>query len=317
MKKVVVIAVSWLMLTGFIAPDEPDLFPYYFPTTANVFCIKTFEQVFPAGGDADRMTVKITGKCTVDYGIDGTRTGVTIQEVGGTSCWSNDDEFVRLLKWDEEEVGNNCDLEEPSDLWKFGTYQFEIGEDKKFRQDDDYCMVDGVCQCNDDPAVFIDSILVDFQPVIISYREDSYNAAILWYLDEDTPFTALDKQDLWDAGVKSPPLPPPDPQEPRFLLTPSIDDTDDFAVVGFDIFARGFGLIATGDIDADSGTLLSLYSFVAANCNVGNEDSCGCAVFEATGDPGLLQLTVSGMLYLLPVGFVALWLRRRRYTGPA
>jgi len=311
MTKIAPVAFALLMLAAFdVSAQESDLFPYYFPTTANVFCIKTFEQVFPAVGDADRVTVKITGKCTVDYGIDGTRRGVIFQEVGGTACWSNDDEFVRLLKWDDEEIGSDCDLEAPSELWKFGTYQFEIGEDKKFRQDDDYCMVDGACQCNDDLAVFIDSILVDFQPVIISYREDPYNAAILWYLDEDTPFTALDAQDLWDAGLRSPPL--PETSEPIPFLTPSIDDTDDLAVVGFDIFARGFGLIATGDIDAGSGTLESLYSFVAANCDAGDEDSCGCAVFDTAGDPGLGQIVITAMLYCLPAIYVIVRLRRRR-----
>ena len=288
MKKTVVIAVSLLMLTGFKLPEVFHSFPDYFPTDARVFCIKTFEQSI---GGAERVTVKISGECSVDY-ISGTISGVTIQEVDGTSCWSKDGEYVRLLKWDQEAISSDCDLTDHPILWRFGTYSYEIGDETKTRLDGDYYLVDGGCE----PVNNL-SILVDFQPVVISYREDDFDAAILWYLDEDTPFP-LSGLGLLGVGLE--------------LTPPSSDDTGGFAVIGFDIFVYGFGLVASGWIDVADGDLLEFYSLVAVDCNV-DDSACGCAVFEAVGDPGLLQLTVSGMLYLLPAGFVALWLIRRQH----
>ncbi|MFC1889694.1 MopE-related protein, partial [Thermodesulfobacteriota bacterium] len=39
---------------------------------------------------------------------------------------------------------------------------------------------------------------------------------------------------------------------------------------------------------------------------------CGCATFEETGDASVPQLAVSGLLYLLPIGFVFVLLRRNK-----
>ncbi|MFC1890580.1 hypothetical protein ACFL4G_12580 [Thermodesulfobacteriota bacterium] len=290
MKKSVVIAVSLLMLTGFDLPDgDYYSFPDYFPIDSRIFCIKTFEQSI---GGAGRVTVEISGECLVPY-KSGTLSGVTIQEVDGTSCYANDGNEVRLLSWDQSHISSDCDLTDHPNLWRFGAYQFGPEDEKKIRLDGDYYLVNDICTPIDNL-----SILVDFQPVVISFREDNFDAAILWYLDEATAFSDLDLQ---GAALD--------------VTLPSLDDTGDYAITGFDIFVYGFGLIASGWIDAASGELDALYSLVALNCDIDEGDSCGCSVFKAAGDPGLLQLTVSGMLYLLPAGFAAACLRGRRRPG--
>ena len=39
---------------------------------------------------------------------------------------------------------------------------------------------------------------------------------------------------------------------------------------------------------------------------------CGCSIFDETGKPATSQLTVSGLLYLLPIGFTFVLLRRKK-----
>ncbi|MCU0917880.1 MAG: hypothetical protein MUC88_25450, partial [Planctomycetes bacterium] len=175
------------------------------------------------------------GTQTIHYGDGTTLTGTEITNFGqweGGVLACNDGATVRILGSGEYYFSTDSKLTSHPAVWSFGSVTDGMVIDQR-----SYYVV------KSDRSSWLQEsnqlLLFDIQEVKV--LEGTYSqAVIIWYLDAQYAFAPLDLAML-KPGLK--------------ILPPRSSDTRGYAVTGFDVFGLHTGLIASGDVDAQSGGL--------------------------------------------------------------
>jgi len=237
--KNLVVALTLIFLLGYTNATVYGVsFPDYFPLDPASHGVKTFQWTYGRTGSFQSY---ISGTLNVPYtsgSIEGT--GIVGFSDTGRLYATNDGSEVKWLATDEFYISTDPDLTAHPAAWTFST----VTDDMLFPQ--------GICYFVDhdltSSEIQDDQVLLfDIQDVTVLF--DQYNdAVIIWYLDEKYSFTELDFNGR-DIGITLP-----------------IDtQTGGDSVTAFDVYASGIGMIASGDIDAESGKLVDLAELVDIN----------------------------------------------------
>ncbi len=210
-------------------------FADYMPVTPAEYGVRTLEWTY---GRAGQFTSQIVGSKAVHYGDGTTLIGTEVTnsgEPGTIGLGYNDGAVVKILGTTEYGFSSDSELTSHPSVWSFGSVADGMVVDQRpyyvVKYDRSYW------SCEYDQLV-----LFDIQDVTV--LEGSYSdAIIMWTLDSQYSFADLDLAD------KRPEL---------RIAPPTYHDTRGHSVTGFDIFGLNTGLIASGDIDAESGTLVDV-----------------------------------------------------------
>jgi hypothetical protein len=197
--------------------------------------VKTFEWTY---GRVGQFTSQMGDSRAVHYGDGTTLVGTEITnlgEPGMTGLGWNDGTVVKILGTTEFYFSSDSKLTSHASVWSFASVADGLVIDQR-----PYCVVKydlSYWSCESSQL-----LLFDIQDVTVlagTYAD----AIIMWTLDAQYPFADLDLAD------KRPEL---------RIAPPTRQDTQSYSVTGFDIFGLNTGLIASGDIDAESGALVDL-----------------------------------------------------------
>jgi hypothetical protein len=237
-KKSVIFILPLIFLLGRASPAVYGVsFPDYFPLDPAVHGVKTFQWTY---GGTGTYSSYISGTLTVPYAsgdIEGT--GVVNFEEGKTLYATNNDAEVKLLSINNAYFSTDQFLTAHPAAYTFSTVTDDMLVDMGIYYDVSYDLTSWYLQ--DYLA-----LLFDIQDVTIPLGQQN-NAVIMWFLDEDYPFTSLSfyGKDV-DLGI----------------TLPDDTQTGGRSVTDFMIFGNGIGMIAVGDIDAESGELVNLAELV-------------------------------------------------------
>jgi len=78
-----------------------------------------------------------------------------------------------------------------------------------------------------------------------------HNTILFWYLDVSHSFQNVSNAQFTTMGI----------------ISPTSIQTSGYSLTSLDIYAPGIGVVASGDIDASSGTLLNLAEMTSYACN--------------------------------------------------
>jgi hypothetical protein len=251
-KKNVVVMLTLIFVLGYSSSAAYGvLFADYFPSDPASFGVKTFQWTYGRTGSYQSY---ISGTITVPYtfgAIEGTGI-VNFSDMVGHVYGANDGSQVILLATDEFYISTDQYLTAHPASWTFSDVT------------DDMLVDQGTCyfvdhdlhswEIQDDQ-----SLLFDIQNVTVSSGSYS-NAIIIWYLDEKYVFTPLDL-DGEESGLGI--------TLPNESQTTPPGQEEGYSVTGFDVYGYDTGLIAFGDIDAESGTLVDLAELVDETDHVG------------------------------------------------
>jgi hypothetical protein len=241
--KNLVAALTLIFLLGYTNATVYGVsFTDYFPLDPASYGVKTFQWVYGRTGSFQSY---ISGTLTVPYtsgAIEGTGI-VNFSDMGGRVYGTNDGSEVKWLASDEFYISTDQYLTAHPTGWTFST----VYDDMLFDQ--------GICYFVDHDLTSWDIqddqiLLFDIQNVTVPF--DQYiEAVIIWYLDEKYPFTELhfDGTDL-DVAF------------------PNGAQTENSSVTGFEVYGYSTGLIAFGDIDAESGELVDLAELVDVSADL-------------------------------------------------
>ncbi len=217
-------------------------FPDYFPLDAASHGLKTFQW---SHGRTGTYQSYISGTLTVPY-TSGAIKGTGIVNISSDLSRlyaTNDGSEVKWIAFviDTEfgYISTDCSLADHPASWTFST----VTDDMLLDQGT-WCEVSPnltYCDCYNDQV-----LLFDIQNVNTPLGQYA-DAVIIWYLDNKYPFRALDfsGRDI-DLGI----------------TLPSSIQTGEDSVTHFDVYAHGIGMIASGDIAAETGELLDLAELV-------------------------------------------------------
>ena len=206
-------------------------FSDYMPLDSNEYGVKTLEWVY---GQTGEYTSRIGETETVPY-LSGPITGVQIIENNNTLVGTNDGLNVSFLASGEWILSTDPNLAAHPPAWTFsGLY-----DDMIINQGVWYLVKKDLSEWQ---AVDNQQLLIDIQDITVP--EGYHNKAVIfWYLDTAYSFAPLDFHgNESDLGI----------------TLPSSSQTAGYSVTGFDIFAVNTGVIAQGDINADTGSLNDL-----------------------------------------------------------
>ncbi|MCF7958247.1 MAG: hypothetical protein K9M57_07365 [Phycisphaerae bacterium] len=231
-KKIVFIAVFLFMMTG-LAFGEAVMFTDYFPLSVSGHGKKTFQWTYGRNGS---FKSEISGTQSVPYG-SGAIEGVGISNFSGVIQLyaSNDGTTVKWLAMDDLYLSTDQNLTAHPAGWSFSTIT-----DGMLLDQGDYYYVE-----QDLSSAEIENnqvLLFTIQDVTV-YSAQYTNTVIVWYLDTDYPFTALDFSGN-DSNLG--------------ITLPGSTQTSGYSVTAFDVYAEGIGMIAGGDISAETGKLTEL-----------------------------------------------------------
>jgi len=212
-------------------------FPDYFPLDASSHGIKTFQWMY---GNTSTYSSSVSGTLIVPYtsgAIQGT--GIVNFEEGMTLYATNDGAEVKLLSINNAYFSTDQFLTAHPAAWTFSTVTDDMLVDIGIYYDVHYDLTSSYLQ------EYL-AILFDIQDVTIPLGQQS-NAVIMWFLDENYSFTSLNfyGKDV-DLGI----------------ILPDSTQTGGRSVTDFMIYSNGIGMIAVGDIDAESGELVNLAELV-------------------------------------------------------
>ena len=236
-------------------------FPDYFPLDAASHGLKTFQWTHGRTGSYQSY---ISGTLTVPYtsgAIEGT--GIVNMSDLSQLYATNDGSEVKWIAYAIETefgyISTDCSLADHPASWTFST----VTDDMLLDQGTYYFVDPSLTPCEMDNK---QSLLFDIQDVSVPFGQYD-DAVIIWWLDEQCSFTALDfsGKDI-DLGI----------------TLPNGTQTGGHSVTAFDVYAYGIGMIACGDIAAETGELLDLAELV-------NIESSGQQVGDFCGPPGSEQ----------------------------
>jgi len=252
-------------------------FPDYFPVDPVGHDIKTFKWTY---GQSGQFTSEIIGTETVPY-TSGAIPAVKIStEADGLEYGIayNDGVNVKILGNNVYYVSTDSSLTAHPSSWSFGTLTdgmlLDQGVYYLVKHDlSTWLMIDNL------------KLLISIQDV--SVLEGNYkDAVIMWWLDTDYSFTALNLYGIEsDLGI----------------TLPTASDTGGYAVTDFDVMGFKTGPIAYGDIDASTGSLTSLYELKEISPI---HSLSGSVWMESGGDFGY-SLNENDLLYFLSFGPVS------------
>jgi hypothetical protein len=208
-------------------------FPDYMPLDPSEHGVKTFAWTY---GQTGQYTSVIGDTQTIPY-TSGVREGVEITNHSdwGTMIVSNDGACVRFLAGQDAYLSTDTLLSDHPGGYVFGAvYDGLLIDQGQFH----------VLSADLSVLETVDNqmLLITIQDVTVSQGSHE-DAVVVWYLDTDFSFTPLDFHGKEvDLG----------------LALPSSADTAGYAPTGVEIYALGTGLIAHGDIAADTGSLNNL-----------------------------------------------------------
>jgi hypothetical protein len=221
------------------------LFPDYFPLDATSHGLKTFQWTH---GHVGLYQSYVSETLTVNYGsgdIKGTGI-INLSDVAQLYA-TNDGNDVKWLAAKGIDGDTNvvyfstdCDLTDHPTAWTFSTVT-----DDMFLDQGIYYLVDpDVNSCVMDAN---QALLFDIQDVNVLFGQYT-DAVIIWYLDKEYEFSALDFSGKeTDLGI----------------TLPNSTQTGGLSVTAFDVYAYGVGMIAYGDIEAAWGELTELAELVS------------------------------------------------------
>jgi len=240
--KTLFITVTLIFLLGYTNTTVYGIeFSDYFPLDPAVHGYKTFQWTY---GNTGTYSSYISGTLTVPY-TSGDIVGTGIVNLTDVDMLyaTNDGSEVKWLAFgiDTEFIylSIDCDFTSHPVGWTLST----VTDDMLLDQGE-WCELDReliFCNCYNDQV-----LLFGIQNVTIPLGQYT-DSVIIWYLDTKYPFKALDlsgKEN--DLGI----------------TLPDETQTGEYSVTGFDIYANGIGMIACGDIDAETGELVHLAELV-------------------------------------------------------
>ena len=208
-------------------------FADYFPLDSTTHGQKTFEWTYGLTGS---YASYISGACTVPYtsgAIEGA--GVVNFLLIGQLCATNDGNEVKWLALGDDYISSDEYVTAHPASWTFSdvTDNMFVDQGTFYFVDSDLASWE---MCDNQ------AILFDIQNITVLFGQ-YIDAVIIWWLDKDYTFTTLDFDGKdTDLGV----------------TLPNGTQTQDYSVTEFDVYAYGVGLIAHGDIDAETGQLTEL-----------------------------------------------------------
>jgi hypothetical protein len=208
-------------------------FPDYMPLDPNEHGIKTFEWVY---GKTGEYTSRIGQTETVPY-LSGSITGVQITNHAywGTLLAANDGQTVKFLGTDDSFLSTD-----PNVLVHPAEFSFAALRDGMIIDPGLYYYIKKDLSPPESKEDIM--ILVDIQNTTVQ-ENFYYKSVIFWWLD--TKFSYI----------------PPDfhGKESELNITlPSSFDTNGYSITEIEVYALGRGLVACGDIDAETGSLNDL-----------------------------------------------------------
>jgi hypothetical protein len=212
-------------------------FPDYFPLDASSHGFKTFQWTY---GNTGTYSSSVSGTLIVPY-TSGAIQGIGIVnfEEGKTLYATKNGAEVKLLSINDAYFSTDQFLTAHPAAYTFSTVTDDMLVDMGIYYDVSYDLTSWYLQ--DYLA-----ILFDIQDVTIPLGQQN-NTVIMWFLDEDYPFKSLNfyGKDV-DLGI----------------TLPNGTQTGGRSVTDFMIFGYGIGMIAVGDVDAESGDLVNLAELV-------------------------------------------------------
>ena len=253
-------------------------FPEYFPIDPDLYGTKTFRWTH---GNSGSYVSFVSGTLTVPYASGPIEcTGIANVADSGTLYVTNNGSEVQWLasgsRTDAAYLADDCDLSNPPVAFTFS----EVTDEMLLPQGT-WCDVsrDGMdCECSNDQVLL-------FRVQTANVLLGRFDAIIVWYLDTKFDFTT---PNLFgnDAALG--------------IDLPDSQQTNDHSVTAFDIYALGVGLIANGDINAETGELTELAEL--AEHVTGEEilsecgqliQGVGCTLFQSDSG-GLFQIAEIG-----------------------
>lgn len=236
-KKNLIIMITLIFVFGYANAIVYGVsFPDYFPLDAASHGLKTFQWTH---GHTGSYQSYISGTHTVPYksgAIEGTGI-VNISDFSRLYATNDGSEVKWIAFAIETEFGyisTDCSLADHPASWTFST----VTDDMLLDQGTYYFVDPDLTPCEMDNK---QSLLFDIQNVSVPFGQYD-DAVIIWWLDEQYSFTALDfsGKDIDE------------------ITLPNDTQTGGYSVTAFDVFAYGIGMIACGDIAAETGELLDL-----------------------------------------------------------
>lgn len=241
-KKNLIVMLTLIFVLGYANATVYGVsFPDYFPLDAASHGLKTFQWTHGRTGSYQSY---ISGTLTVPYtsgAIEGT--GIVNMSDLSQLYATNDGSEVKWIAFAiETELGyisTDCSLADHPASWTFST----VTDDMLLDQGTYYFVDPSLTPCEMDNK---QSLLFDIQDVSVPFGQYD-DAVIIWWLDEQYSFTALDfsGKDI-DLGI----------------TLPNGTQTGEHSVTAFDVYAYGIGMIAGGDIEAEFGELIELTELV-------------------------------------------------------
>lgn len=224
------------------------LFPDYDPLGSFTNCTATYE--WTVGTDTgQQFTIISGGSETVNY-VSGALTGTIINggrnTLGATTY--NDGTSYKILRADTGVVNvylsNDCVMTAHPEGWSF-----DIVYDGMLLDQGSYYFVD-VNDSTNCMGPETQQILFTVQDVTV--QGTLYNEAVIqWTIDENYAFATVSDPKLTSIGI----------------ISPTSTQTGGNSVTDIDISANGTGMVAGGDVDAQSGTLNDFAELISASCN--------------------------------------------------
>ena len=220
-------------------PTRTVSFPDYYPVNPATHGRKTFEWTYGNTGSfvssitgtrnvsyqsGDVLATEFSGGLAIDIAIN---TGEEVWFVGGTSNY----------------VSTDCNMSDHPATWRFSTITDDMLLDQGtfYYVTQDISKSDATCELVNDQA-----ILFDIQDVTVPFGQYQ-DSVIIWWIDKSYTFTELN---FWGKDVE------------LGIVLPDSTQTGGYAVTDFDVYGLGVGLLAWGDIDAESGNLNELMEMV-------------------------------------------------------
>ena len=241
-KKNLIVMLTLIFVLGYANATVYGVsFPDYFPLDAASHGLKTFQWTHGRTGSYQSY---ISGTLTVPY-TSGAIEGTGIVNISDFSRLyaTNDGSEVKWIAFAIETefgyISTDCSLADHPASWTFST----VTDDMLLDQGTYYFVDPSLTTCEMDNK---QSLLFDIQDVSVPFGQ-YYDAVIIWWLDEQYDFTALDFIGK-DTNLG--------------ITLPNDIQTGWRSVTAFDVYAYGIGMIACGDIAAETGELLDLTELV-------------------------------------------------------
>ncbi len=208
-------------------------FPDYMPLDPSEHGVKTFTWTY---GQTGQYTSVIGADETVPYG-SGPLTGATITNHSdwGSLIVSNDGACVTFLGGGDWYLSTDTSLSACPPAFVLGA----LSDGLLIDQGEYYAVSADLStwERSDDQM-----LLISVQDVTVPQGSHD-DAVVIWYLDTNFSFAPLDFHGIdLDLG----------------LTLPSASDTGGYSATAFEIYGNGIGLLAQGDIDAETGSLNNL-----------------------------------------------------------